>query len=182
MKQSITVIGATAIGTIMGVLASGFIASVHSATDGRIETKELAILDDQHHTAARLGFQDGKTALQFYNQDSTLAMELAIDRQGTRSIRLVRKGGRSVASLISLQNGDSTLYLGDGRREVGIILGAIQSDVITDKPAGEFGLILRKPGSTAPLFGAVVTSAQDPIKSKASIYLLRDNGEDWFIH
>src|ERR1700722_6391316 len=62
------------IGGIIGSLTSAYLPHTEAASS-ETQTKALVLLDENNQPAVRLGFVNGKTVLQFYNEDSTVALE-----------------------------------------------------------------------------------------------------------
>jgi hypothetical protein len=181
MKNLVIVTSAAMIGGIIGSLTLAYLPHTEAASS-ETQTKALVLLDENNQPAARLGFVNGNTVLQFYNRDSTVALEIGVERKGReRFLHFFGQAGRSLASLNSLQTGDTTLYLGD-RLGTRVTLGALLSDVATDKPTGEWGLVFPKPRSTALLFDLRVHSSQELQRSSAGIQLIRQNGEEWSVY
>ena len=107
-------------------------------------------------------------------------MQVGIDiTRMRRFVHFFGEKGRSLASMVSLENGDTTLSLGDRGWEGRIILGALQSDTPSERPSDEWGLVFRRPGSTQPLLSALMTTRQSAAKPFAGIRLIRENGEEW---
>ena len=78
MTNAATTVCAATIGAFVGCLVSGYMTHLLLAatpilnnSPRRLAAEEIVLMDDQ--PAARLGFRDGKTVVQFFNRDSTLA-------------------------------------------------------------------------------------------------------------
>ena len=130
-------------------------------------------MDENNSPAARLGFVDGGPVLQFYNKDSTVALQVGVDRSRKfKFLHFFGENNRILAALNSLENGDTTLYLGDRGWEGRVILGAIESDIPTNEPSDSWGLVFRN-RSTSPLFSVMIGNVPTP---SAQIRLVRANG------
>jgi hypothetical protein len=179
MKNILIVTSAAAVGGIVASLVCACIPHVEAAST-EVRATSIVLVDGNGLAAARLGLVDGQTVLQFYNKDSTVALEVGVERtRQERFIHFFGAGHQFLAGLNSLTSGDSTLYLGN-RSGVRVALGAFPNDVATDDPTTEWGMVFRKPGSKQNLFDLHVNSLPDSVPS-AGLQLIRRNGEVWSI-
>jgi len=176
VKIFLVAFSAAILGVVVGSLVSG--SHTHTATDERVVTKELVLVDDQDKPAARMQYADGKTILTFYSADSAPVLEVGIDRARTAQfVRFIDAGGTILASLNSVPSGDSTLYLAEKRGGTRVILGALLPDMYRGLPTNDWGLVFRKPGSRQPLIQMVVGSTEKAADSTAGIYVYRPSGQ-----
>jgi len=177
VKTFLVAFSAAILGVVVGSFVSG--SRPHTATDERIVTKELVLLDDHDKPAARMQYADGKTILTFYSADSAPALEVGVDRRDSMQfVRSLDGDGEILAALNTLSSGDSTLYLREKRAGTRVILGALHSDMPSlGLPTNDWGLVFRKPRSTQTLIRMVVGSTEKAAESTASIYVYRPNGQ-----
>jgi hypothetical protein len=163
MKTFLMMLCAAIRGGIVSSASYAYVARL-SPPSLELRTKALVLLDERNHPAARLGIVDGETVLQFYNRDSSVAAELSVGRdQMSRRPNFFGKEHRNLVGLVSLPNGDSTLYLSDREWEGRVILGAYQiGDIPTNEPAGEWGLVLRG-NSLIPPYSVLISRRADGV-------------------
>jgi hypothetical protein len=116
-------------------------------------------VDDKNHTAARLYCDKTETILKFYSENGEAALEIGADRNADyRYVRLLGRNGRAPIALNSLPpHGGGTLYLGDDFGDARIVIGSLLGEM-HDARGGtntDWGLLLRRPGSSIPLFQVV---------------------------
>ena len=80
MTNAATTVCAATIGAFVGCLVSGYMTHLLLAatpiltnSPRRLAAEEIVLMDERNQPAARLVFRDGKTVVQFFNRDSTLA-------------------------------------------------------------------------------------------------------------
>ncbi len=185
-KQLLGAASAAAFGAVAGSLITAALNRPGSVTSGTILAREIVILDEYSHPAARLTSFGGSTVLRFYTAESTPAVDVGIaDRGASRFVRFFGKGGGIVAALNSLPpHGESTLYIGDERWASRIIIGALQTDIPGPQSGGvnDWGLQLRKPRSTQSLFSVLVKSPPLEETATAGLLFVRSDGKVWTLH
>ncbi len=185
MKQYVSLVTASFIGTILGYGVASHSVAAQPATSARLETQELVLVNAAGRPEARLSAKNGGAVLEFYDQAGNTAVELGTERSGSvRLLRFLDPTGRVLAGLNSLPpSGEATLYLGDQRFQARIIIGALRSDgPVTNSPADaidEWGIQLRKPGSMRPVFSLVTAPAAIPGKWETGMEILKANGKRW---
>jgi hypothetical protein len=179
MKTLPIVIIASIVGGIVGSMLSSHVAGA-ATVPSEIRTTGLVLVNASNVPTARLGSVGDSTVLQFFNSDATVALEVGADtKSGGKFIHFLGENGRIVAALNSLRSGDTTLYLGDRQWQARVILGALESDVPTDEPSREWGLLFRRPGSNRSVFSVVMSTRGSSNKSSVGLQLLRSNGTEW---
>lgn len=181
MKQSVTAFIAAVIGGLVSYLLVSHSSSARAAPPSRIETRELVLLNERSQVAARFRSENGRTVLTLYDGDSDPALEIGSDTvRGSRFVRMYSRTGKVLAAINSLPpNAESTLYLGDQRREARIVIGAIQSDVQGTNPVNEWGIQIYRPAAVLPVFGVLVMPGANGSGYTAGLHLVKPNGEEW---
>jgi hypothetical protein len=184
MKNLMAVFGAAALGAFFGYSVASQRTSVRAAAPTRIEGREFVLRDESGHVAARLSTQNGMTALRFYDNTSGPALEVGVGvSQSSRYIHLFGKDGRLSAALNSqAPNGEATLYLGDEGLQARIIVGALRTDLEANSGPKEWGLQIRRPGSTQSVFSLVSKAAGNTGHWDTGLRILREDGTEWFAH
>lgn len=182
MKQFMSVVAASLIGTVLGYNFSSIPTSVRAAAPPRIETKELVLLDDNGRPAARLSARNGGAVLQFYDGDGKTAVEIGAEVSGSlRFLRFLGSEGGLLAGLNSSPPlGGATLYLGDQRFQARIAVGALRSDVQPSMLGiDEWGIRIRRPGFVQPVFSVVTMPGISPDKWETGLRIMRGDGKFW---
>lgn len=177
---------AASFGAIIGSLLTTSLNSSRMGTNAAIQTRDLTILDEHSRPAARLTSLAGKTVLRFYSAQSTPALEVGVEQNGSsRFVRFFANNGRMVAALNSVApNGESTLYLGDERWATRVIIGAMLTDLDPQRDAASdnWGLEFRKPGSNENLFNVLVRSSPTSARVTAALRLMQSDGRLWTVY
>lgn len=183
MKYVLVATIAAVIGGLTGSLASVFMTRVHAEGPAElVEGKEIVLLDRGGKPAARLMNDSGNTLLRFYNEDSSVALEMGVGREyAARYIHFLGKDGLVRAGLSTMPNGNTSLFLSNRPGGTEVILGAFPDDEPRDDPTREWGLEF-KGASSKPTFSVLVKSSEDLSPVRAAISLIRQSGELWEVH
>lgn len=181
MRHLITITLSVACGTLIGLFAATQLSIVGSGRVNRLELRELVLVSESGQPLAKFGSVGDRATLSFLGSDTLPIVEIGADaKEQHRFLNFVGAGRRVIASLDSRSpNGESTLYLGDERRDVRVLLGAWQ----TDMPGGsvdDWGLKFPDRRTGDPLFGILLRDTTGD--STASISLRKSDGTVWTIH
>ena len=170
----------TAVGVVLGCVLALHLKA-YAPELRRLVTSELVIVNEHDEPVVKLGSSGGHTVLQFLGERSQPALEIGVDQMKT--VRFIRFFGRGESVLAALNSnaptGQSTLYLGDERREARVIMGALPTDVVASDGTEDWGLEFRAPGSLRPLFNVVLKSPGNEKQSTAALSLIRSDGQVW---
>lgn len=178
MKTALSAFLAAVFGGFVGAWAWSHLERLQSPTP-ELRTRNLVLVDDSGKPAARLGFTDRRTVLQFYGRDSKPEIELGIEP--TSDAMFLGFAGR--AALNALPNGDTTLAMGDNRFGPSrLLLGAIEdTDTPTPPEANVWGLAIGRPGAPGSTLRAVERGVPTSGIPSAALTVRRQDGTLWSI-
>ena len=171
-------------GAVVGFYLCTSLANSSRAPHAKLEAREIVLVGEDGKPAARLHSSEGRTLLSFYSDHQSLALEMGADRRKEdRYLRFFGTGGNVPVALNSIPPlGSGTLYLGDVRAEARIVIGGLQTDVPIDPSVGtDWGISVREPGFTRPLFQVIAPPGTSGLPESVSVTAKRADGSEWRI-